>query len=212
MIVVMPNGHPNQAAAADVFSPPDPSLLPFPRASQSVLDAHITEISDSLVTDVVPFVEKNFRVKPSRENRAVAGLSMGGGQALYVGLNHLDQFAWIASFSGAFILWPGGMVQPLPSQTSSDPNLRTFQPSLNLQAVPKNFPNLNAKDNPKIRLFYISCGTEDGLIKSNREFKGWLKSHGIQFVDVETPGYAHVWSYWRVSVLDLVPRLFTAAH
>jgi enterochelin esterase-like enzyme len=211
MIVVMPNGHPNEAAAADVFSPPDPSLLAFPRASQSVLDAHITQISDSLIRDVIPFVEKNFRVKSNRENRAVAGLSMGGGQAVYVGLNHLDQFAWIASFSGAFILWPSAMVRPLPSPDSSAPSVRNFQPSLNLEAVPKNFPKLDAKANSRIRLFYISCGTEDGLIKSNREFKDWLKSHDIHFVDVETPGYAHVWSYWRVSLLDLAPRLFPAA-
>jgi len=119
MIVVMPNGHPDQGASPDVFSPSDPSLPPLPKMDPKVFEAHTTSISDSLVSDVIPFVEKNFRVKSDRSDRAIAGLSMGGAQAVYVGLNHLDRFAWLASFSGAFILWPGAMVEEAVPQNGS---------------------------------------------------------------------------------------------
>jgi len=210
MIVVMPNGHPDQAASPDVFSPLDPSLLPMPKMDPKIFEAHMTQISDSLIHDVIPFVEKNYRVKSDRSDRAIAGLSMGGGQAVYIGLNHLDQFAWVASFSGAFIMWPGAMVQNPAASTPSTPSRPTL--SLNPSGVKKNFPALNDTVNTKLRLFYISCGLDDFLLQSNREFKDWLTSNSIRFVDVETPGYAHVWSYWRKSLIDLAPRLFVSAE
>jgi enterochelin esterase family protein len=72
----------------------------------------------------------------------------------------------------------------------------------------QNFPKLTAADNARLRLLYFSCGTDDGLVKANRDMKEWLKSRNIKFVDVETPGYAHVWRYWRVSLIDFTPRLF----
>ncbi len=61
---------------------------------------------DSLINDVIPFVDKTYRTLTNREDRAIAGLSMGGSQALYAGLRHRDRFTWVASFSGAFILGP----------------------------------------------------------------------------------------------------------
>ncbi len=79
---------------------------------------------------------------------------------------------------------------------------------LDLKAVEGTFPDLTAESAEQLRLFYISCGTGDGLLGSNRQFKGWLKSRNIRFVDVETPGYAHVWSYWRKSLVDVAPCLF----
>src|SRR6516165_3083480 len=79
---------------------------------------------------------------------------------------------------------------------------------LNLAAVQKDFPNLDSRVNSKLSLFYISCGLDDFLIQSNREYKEFLKSKDIHFVNVETPGYAHVWSYWRKSLVDLAPQLF----
>jgi S-formylglutathione hydrolase FrmB len=71
-----------------------------------------------------------------------------------------------------------------------------------------NFPQLSASAVRQLRLLYFSCGTDDTLIASNRDMKNWLKSRQISFVDVETPGYAHVWRYWRVSLIDFAPRLF----
>ena len=66
----------------------------------------ITGYTKSLLTEVMPAVDKAYNVSKSREERAIAGLSMGGAEALFTGLNHLDKFAWIGSFSGAFVMWP----------------------------------------------------------------------------------------------------------
>jgi S-formylglutathione hydrolase FrmB len=117
-------------------------------------------------------------------------------------------FAWVASFSGAFIMWPGAMVQEPAASTGATPGGTIPTMSLNPEAVKKNFPGLDAKVNAKLRLFYILCGLDDFLLKSNRNFKDWLKSNNIRFADVETPGYAHVWSYWRKSLVDLAPAAF----
>jgi enterochelin esterase-like enzyme len=78
-----------------------------------------------------------------------------------------------------------------------------------LDAIGKQvFPKLNSSANSKLKLLYISCGNDDFLFQANRQFKGWLKEKNIKFVDIETPGYAHVWSYWRISLVDFTSRLF----
>jgi enterochelin esterase family protein len=194
MIVVMPNGHANQSVTPALAAPITPG---WNSGEGSTRLAPYTLFPDSLISDVIPFVDKTYRTVTNRENRAIAGLSMGGSQALYAGLKHRDQFAWVASFSGAFILWPG--------VTAS---MSAGGRGLNLKAVEDTFPDLTSDTAAQLRLFYISCGTDDGLIVSGRQFTGWLKSRNIKFVDVETPGYAHVWSYWRKSLVDLAPRLF----
>jgi enterochelin esterase family protein len=193
MIVVMPNGHPDEQAAPHVLPAPGRSTLP----TAAVSEMHTRLSSQGMLDDVIPFVEANYRVKANRENRAIAGLSMGGEQATYIGLNHLDRFAWIGTFSGAFVMLPG-RTAPAGQRDSS----------ISVDALQQNFPELNAGANQKLHLLYFSCGTEDGLIKANRDMKDWLKSKEVRFVDVETPGYAHVWRYWRISLLDFAPRLF----
>jgi enterochelin esterase-like enzyme len=69
------------------------------------------------------------------------------------------------------------------------------------------FPNLDAKANSDVRLLLIACGSSDELLGVNRSFKEWLKSSGVRFVDVETPG-AHTFAVWRRNLVDLVQRLF----
>ena len=189
MIVVMTNGNANQTAAQ--------SDVPLVR-SQGQGNAISTEgkFEESIVKDVVPYIDKNYRTFTSREYRAITGLSMGGAHATYAGLNNIDKFAWVGTFSGAFVLWPSAR----DTQGAQ---------SLNLDAVGKQvFPNLNSSANSKLKLLYISCGNDDFLFQANRQFKGWLKEKKIKFVDVETPGYAHVWSYWRISLIDFTSRLF----
>ena len=78
----------------------------------------ITGYTRSLLTEVMPAVERSYNVSRNREERAIAGLSMGGAETLYTALNNLDKFAWIASFSGAFVMWPGAM-PPLPRGSGS---------------------------------------------------------------------------------------------
>jgi enterochelin esterase-like enzyme len=193
MLVVMPNGHPDEPAAPHVLPTTRRPALPGAQVSEM----HTRLSAQGLLDDVIPFVEGNYRVKANRESRAVAGLSMGGEQAIFTGLNHLDRFAWIGSFSGAFVMLPGRTAPTSPGETG-----------INAAMLAANFPQLSASAVRQLRLLYFSCGTDDTLIASNRDMKNWLKSRQISFVDVETPGYAHVWRYWRVSLIDFAPRLF----
>jgi enterochelin esterase-like enzyme len=201
MIVVMPNGHPNESAAPDLIVPSEPSdLSSTPRLPRALMDAHTTQISDSLLNDVIPFVERTYRVKSDREDRAIAGLSMGGEQATYIGLNHLDRFAWVGTFSGAFVMLPGQSPQGVGGSSGAA--------AVSAERIQQNFPQLDAGVNSKLHLLYISVGLDDPLLAANRDYKKWLTSKNVQFVEVETPGYAHVWRYWRKSIADFAPHLF----
>lgn len=141
---------------------------------------NLSNFTTMLLTEIIPQVEASYRVRTDRESRAITGLSMGGAESLLTGLNHLDQFAWIGGFSS------GG---------------------LDLQDFTAEFPNLDATANQKLKLLWIACGTEDGLIKINRNFKSWLKDKGVQFTDVETPGM-HTWMVWRRNLAAFAPLLF----
>jgi enterochelin esterase-like enzyme len=162
------------------------------------------------VADVIPFIDKSYRTVADRRSRAIAGLSMGGAQTAYTALSHPDKFAWVGCFSGAYPTWPGARIQtPVPSgpTTRSGPGAGE---RLNKEAVDKLFPNLNPKA-LNFSLFYVAAGLDDFVLESGRDFLDWLKSKGIQYINVETPGYAHVWPYWRIALIDLAPRLFQAA-
>jgi enterochelin esterase family protein len=139
----------------------------------------VTQFRATLLDEVLPQVEKEYRVLADRKARAVAGLSMGGAESLTVGLNDLDQFAWIGAFSS------GGL----------DTNYA------------KAFPNLDAKANDRLRLLWISCGKDDGLFKANREFVQWLDTEGVRHTWMEVPG-VHSWRVWRRNLAAFTPLLF----
>ncbi len=189
MIVVMTNGNYNQ----NVSPSENP---PFNENFRVNYDENAGRFEKSLVEDIIPFIDSNYRTYTNRENRAVAGLSMGGGQATYAGFTYNDKFAWIGSFSGAFVVWPN--VRPAPGVND-----------INMDAVENIvFPNLDASINPKMKLIYLAIGTEDPLIEPQRKFKNWLKEKDIQFKDIETPGYAHVWPLWRFNLIEFSSLLF----
>ncbi|HKW97462.1 MAG TPA: alpha/beta hydrolase-fold protein [Bryobacteraceae bacterium] len=170
MLVVMPLGY----GAPEILN----------RGVGSFRDADLRQrnydrFRDALFTEVIPQVEKAYRVSKDRADRAIAGLSMGGAESLYTGLNALDRFAWVGAFSS------GGL--------SEDFNA--------------GFPSLDAKANAKLKLFWIACGTDDRLIEINRKFRDWLKSKDIKFTPVETPG-AHTWMVWRRNLAVFTPLLF----
>ena len=208
MIVVMPNGHHDRHAVPGISSPPNiADLAPYPPRGYDITPS-VTDLPKSVVDDLVPYVDQNFRTIRKSSSRAIAGLSMGGAQALLVGLNHPDLFAWVASFSGAITLWPGAM-KPIqvPAETrSSGPS--TPRSVLNTDTVTRNIPGLNESINNKLHLLYISCGLDDGLITPNKAFEDWLTDHKIKFTHDEVPGYAHVWSFWRRSLVEVAPMLF----
>jgi enterochelin esterase family protein len=139
----------------------------------------VTKFREALLTEVMPRIENEYRVNKDRNARAIAGLSMGGSESLLTGLNNLDKFAWIGAFSS------GG----LPDQFEKD------------------FPSLDGKANEQIRLLWIACGTEDRLIKINRDLREWLTSKGIHHTDIETPGM-HTWMVWRRNLAEFAQLLF----
>src|ERR1700758_2373640 len=144
-----------------------------------VREENFAKFTQALLTEVMPKVESEYRITQDRNSHAIAGLSMGGSESLLTGLNHLDKFAWIGAFSS------GG----IPDDFSKD------------------FPGLDANANQQIRLLWISCGTEDHLIKVNRNLREWLKTKGIEHTDIETPGM-HTWMVWRRNLAEFAGLLF----
>ena len=159
-----------------------PDFVPRISAAPGLNDLrqrNFDKFREALLGEVIPQVEAGYRVRRKREARAIAGLSMGGAESLLTGLNHLNEFAWIGSFSA------GGMNEDFATE----------------------FPALDAKANSQIRLLWVACGTDDGLIKINRTFRDWLKAQGVGHVDIETPG-GHSWVVWRRNLVNFAPLLF----
>src|SRR5579863_790247 len=144
-----------------------------------VRDKNFANFRAMLITEVMPRVEREYRVRSERNSRAIAGLSMGGSESLLTGLNNLDTFSWVGAFSS------GGIPE-------------NFQ---------KDFPALDEKANQQLHLLWIACGTEDRLIAVNRKLRDWLKTKGIQHVGIETPGM-HAWMVWRRNLAEFAPLLF----
>ena len=174
MIIVMPNGfadRPGIKAAS----------IPFGQESQ---DPTATELFD----DILPLIEQNYRVLPGAEHRALAGFSMGAGQAFFTGLKHPDQFAWVAEFaSGAF-----------------------SEPKFDLATAIPGFLDTPAATNARLRLLFLSCGTEDPRYNGQFQLHQVLQQHDIRHEWITFPG-SHEWKVWRHSLHALLPRLFQPA-
>jgi enterochelin esterase family protein len=140
---------------------------------------NLDQFGQTLLDEVIPRVEKGFRVRTDRQSRAIAGLSMGGTESLLVGLNHLERFAWIGAFS------PGGLETNYPAQ----------------------FPALGAGGAGLLRLLWIGCGREDKLFPDNLRLRDWLKSRAVPCAWVESPG-AHSYRVWRRNLAEFAPLLF----
>jgi enterochelin esterase family protein len=170
MIIVMPYGRAGQSTTfgpAPVVVPEDQKNLTFP---------------NDVVPDVIEFAEKNYRIAPGADNRAIAGLSMGGNQTLIIGLNHLDLFHYVGAFS------------PVIMNANADQDFKTLLADA-------------AGANKKLKVFNIYIGKEDTLYMSNVSFHQLLDQHQVKHVFTETEG-AHVWWNWRDYLVDYAPRLF----
>ncbi len=156
MIVIFPNCRAmvNDDATGDLFS-------------QDKVKAFETFEFD-LLGDLIPFIDSNYPVFTSRENRAIAGLSMGGGQSLNFGLTHLDTFAYVGAFSAA-------------------PN--TKQPEVLV-------PNPSATANQLLKL-WISCGTNDGLLYISQQTHDYLAQHQVPHIYTLVSGAGHDWTVWK---------------
>jgi len=168
--VVMPLGY----GAPEIVGPDHASF-----ANPAGFARNKAKFRDALFEEVMPAVAKAYRVLPGRNARAIAGLSMGGSESLFVGLNALDRFAWIGAFSSG----------------------------LEGEDFDTEFPALDAKANSQLRLLWIACGQDDHLLASNEKMRDWLRARGVKFTWVETPG-AHTWQVWRRNLANFAPLLF----
>jgi GH35 family endo-1,4-beta-xylanase/enterochelin esterase-like enzyme len=165
MIVVMPNGRASkEVTARDPIPKQSPAFAAFEK---------------DLLTDLIPFVEKTYSAKAERESRALAGLSMGGGQSLNFGLNNLDTFAWVGGFSSAPNTRP-------PAELFKDP----------------------AEAARKLRLLYVSCGDKDGLLRISEGAHKMLDEKKVPHVYVVVPGGRHDFKEWKNDLYHFSQLLF----
>ena len=168
MVVVMPLGYGDLAFIRDHGVWDDPA----------VVDHNTDLFTKALLTEVLPRVESEYRVSKDRNDRAIAGLSMGGLESLEIGLTHTGQFAWVGGFSSA---------------------VHNLDYSRALASLDPKTANL--------RLLWIACGTEDSLIDPNRKLVDFLKTKQMPVTQIETPGL-HTWLVWRDNLIHFTPLLF----
>lgn len=186
MIVVMPHAYGTAAGPVDIDHK---DMLP--------------NYSRILLEELLPQVEKQYNVSTTPSGRAIAGLSMGGAESMHTGLNHLETFAWLGSFSGAYNTWP----LTRPTQNADAGGFPRF--SLEVSKLPDQFPKLDAEANAKIKLIWIACGTADfGALPTNRQFKTYLDSKGVTVTYTETADIGHTWPFWRQNLADFAQLLF----
>jgi enterochelin esterase-like enzyme len=165
MIVVIPNGR-----AAKDLGPRDP----FPRQSPA-----FAAFEDDLLKDLIPFIEKSYSVNTDRESRALAGLSMGGGQSLNFGLGHIDTFAWVGGFSSA------------PNTKRADDLLKD--------------PADAAK---RLKRLYVACGDADGLMRISQNVHNMLDEKKVPHIYVVVPGGRHDFKEWKNDLYHFAQMLF----
>lgn len=166
MIVVLPNGRAmkDDRAGGNMFEPE--KVKAFETFEQDLL------------TDIIPFIESKYPVKTGRENRALAGLSMGGGQSLNFGLTHLDTFAFVGGFSSAPNTKSPEVLIPNPSETAR-----------------------------QLKLLWISCGDKDGLISFSQRLHQYLKENKVAHIWHVEPG-VHDFNVWKSDLYYFSQQLF----
>jgi enterochelin esterase-like enzyme len=173
LLVVMPHGFTNRMPNDD-----------RPRGA-GAYKPEMEEFARDFVSDLVPLVESRYRVVADRAHRAIAGNSMGGGQALAIGLSHPEMFSSIASFSAAM-------------QIANSPAWG----GIDMKAALANAGALNELD-----LLWVGCGTEDSLFNVNKQFSEQLTEAGIEHTFRSTPG-AHTPAVWSRYLHEVLPQLF----
>jgi len=169
MILVMPLGY-GFADPADHVG----DLFALTTNQRKVMDV----FASTLLNEIMPEVEHHYRIDKTK--RAMAGLSMGGAQALYIGLSSPGLFNAIGAFSPAVIMYGS------PDHF---------------------FPSLDVKNIEKIKMLTIDCGKEDFLYRPVQVYRDWLKAKGITFTSIDTPG-SHIWPVWRRNFVDFASKLF----
>jgi enterochelin esterase-like enzyme len=165
MIVVMPNGRASKdVTAKSGFGQQGPAFAAF---------------ENELLNDLIPFVEKTYSVKTDRESRALAGLSMGGGQSLNFGLGNLDTFAWVGGFSSA-------------------PNTKR----------PDDLIKDHADAAKKLKMLYVACGDKDGLLRISQGVHKMLDEKKLPHIYNVIPGGAHDFKVWKADLYTFTQLIF----
>jgi len=140
-------------------------------------------VEKDLIPDVIPYIQAQYRTVADRDHRAIVGLSMGGGQALRIGLNNVDQFSYVGGFSAA---------------VGQAKDFQTTYATLVSHAE---------SANKKMRLVWLGCGTDDSLFVADKGFSAFLTEHHITHTFHESSG-AHTWMVWRRYMNEISPLLF----
>lgn len=170
MVVVMPHGHTGPFTFGRPFS---------------------GEFEQEFVDDIMPLVQKRYRLLDGRENRAMAGLSMGGAQTLNIGIPHLDRFGWLGVFSSG-VFEPGG-----PGGQNRGPQFEERHAAV--------LGNAELKEG--LKLFWFATGRDDFLLRTTQTTVGMFRKHGFNVVYEETDG-GHTWDKWRDYLAAFAPQLF----
>jgi enterochelin esterase-like enzyme len=166
MIIVLPNG---RAAKDD-------SRKGNTMSGEKV--AGFATFEKDLLVDLIPYIQSKYPVLTDREHRAIAGLSMGGGQSLNFGLGNLDKFAWVGAFSSA-------------------PNTKPAQ---------QLFPDPEAAKK-QLKLLWISCGASDGLITNSKRTHEYALEKGVPHIYYIEPG-VHDFKVWKNGLYMFSQLLF----
>jgi enterochelin esterase-like enzyme len=185
MIVVMPHGHALQSAGVG----------PAAKVLQQGTGMNFSLFTTDLLEQIIPMVEKNYRVYTDADHRAIGGLSMGGMQAISIGLSHLDLFHYVLGCRGGF----GGMG---PNATAASPETQSPWKDLlaNMPATKK-----------KLHLLFLGCGRQEAMLGGGQQIVKVFKQHGIDARWTDHDG-GHVWSVWRNHLNGSVPLWFASGH
>lgn len=189
MIVVMTNGNPNTSAAPGEwsFGMYQPSFgrstVQLPQAAASM---------DESFTDVVNFVEKNYKVQKGKAYRAICGLSMGGGHSFAISKRYPNMFDYVGLFSAAVFVGQRGDNTPLIDRMNND---ATFN------------KEMAALFGAKPKLYWIAIGKTDFLYSQNADYRKYLDGKGYPYEYRETDG-GHIWRNWRIYLTEFAQKLF----
>lgn len=184
MIVVMPHGHAIQSASVGPFAVVPPQGPPGM--------GNFTLFTKDLTEQIIPTVEKNYRVYTDADHRAIGGLSMGGMQTISIGLSHPELFHYVLAYSGGF----GGL-----GPTAAATEIETQAPWKELLAHP-------AETKKSLHLLFLGCGQQEtGMLAPGQRLVKLFREQGIQAEWADHPG-GHVWSVWRNHLNESAPMLF----
>jgi enterochelin esterase family protein len=173
MVVVMPAGHTG----------------PWTFGRRLPMDEFVKDF----VNDIMPYAEKNYRVRTDRQHRAIAGLSMGGAQTLSIAVTEPEKFAYVGVFSSGIFGIAGGGPGPRPEGPSWEEQHKDVLDGAELKEG--------------LKLIWFATGKDDFLVETSRATVAMLKKHGLDVVYKETAG-AHTWIVWREYLHEFAPQLF----